>query len=61
MTTDVERLSGDFRPSPERDFKDAKVPVHFNVVAGGAQNVSVAGRFNHCDPKGTPLKKAGEM
>jgi len=45
--------------TPERVASRAPVTVRFVLVAPGAQRVSLAGTFNHWDPRATPLVRAG--
>ena len=45
--------------TPERVASRDAVTVRFVLVAPGAQHVSLAGTFNHWDPRATPLVRAG--
>jgi 1,4-alpha-glucan branching enzyme len=57
---DVSRFVDDFPRDAKGSLTKSKVHVCFNVKAGEAKAVSVAGTFNHWDPKGTPLDRKGQ-
>ena len=52
-------LVGRNRPAPVASEPDL-VPVRFVILAGDAQNVSVAGSFNRWSATATPLAPAGD-